>query len=47
MSERIEAREGKTKSFYEGKRQKPSQRYVSLDNADTVIEGAPSCPSFG
>src|SRR3974377_1964567 len=30
------------KTLYEGKRQKPSQVYVSLDNADTVIEGAPS-----
>src|SRR3974390_1282297 len=32
----------KAKTLYEGKRQKPSQVYVSLDNADTVIEGAPS-----
>ena len=31
----------KAKTLYEGKRQKPSQVYVSLDNADTVIEGAP------
>src|SRR3974377_825017 len=29
----------KAKTLYEGKRQKPSQVYVSLDNADTVIEG--------
>ena len=32
----------KAKTLYEGKRQKPSQVYVSLDNADTVIEGAPA-----
>src|SRR3974390_1686557 len=31
----------KAKTLYEGKRQKPSQVYVSLDNADTVIEGGP------
>src|SRR3974377_2381629 len=29
----------KAKTLYEGKRQKPSQVYVSLDNADTVIDG--------
>ena len=32
----------KAKTFYEGKRQKPSPLYVSLDNADTVIEGGPA-----
>src|SRR3974390_2456819 len=38
----------KAKTLYEGKRQKPSHVYVSLDNADTVIEGAPPLsPSFG
>src|SRR3974390_1364112 len=37
----------KAKTLYEGKRQKPSQVYVSLDNADTVIGGAPHFPSFG
>src|SRR3974377_1163406 len=31
----------KAKTLYEGKRQKPSQVNVSLDNADTVIEGGP------
>src|SRR3974390_1934042 len=31
----------KAKTLYEGKRQKPSQVYVSLDNADTVIDGDP------
>src|SRR3974390_2910045 len=36
----------KAKTLYEGKRQKPSQVYVSLDNADTVIEGAPPLSSF-
>src|SRR3974390_16738 len=34
----------KAKTLHEGKRQKPSQVYVSLDNADTVIEGGPSRP---
>src|SRR3974390_1598936 len=29
----------KAKTLHEGKRQKPSQVYVSLDNADTVIDG--------
>ena len=37
----------KSKNFYEGKRQKPSKPYVSLDNADTVIEGAPSFADSG
>ena len=32
----------KAKTLYEGKRQKPSQVYVSLDNADTVIDGWPT-----
>jgi hypothetical protein len=31
----------KTKTFHEGKTQNPSPVDVSLDNADTVIEGAP------
>src|SRR5208283_604816 len=31
----------KGKIFHEGKRQKPSLVVVSLDNADTVIEGGP------
>src|SRR3974390_200622 len=31
----------KAKTLHEGKRQKPSQVYVSLDNADTVIDGGP------
>jgi len=40
--------EEKTRTFYEGKRQNPSPLYVSLDNADTVIEGAPPLsPFFG
>ena len=33
---------GKTKPFYEGKKQNLRPLVVSLDNADTVIEGAPS-----
>src|SRR3974390_1841860 len=32
----------KAKTLYEGKRQKPSPLYVSLDNADTVIDGGPT-----
>ena len=39
MSKRREERKDKNKILYEGKRQKPSPLYVSLDNADTVIEG--------
>jgi len=30
-----------TKTFHEGKNQNPSLVHVSLDNADTVIEGCP------
>jgi hypothetical protein len=36
----------KTKSARKGK-PKPSKLYVSLDNADTVIEGGPLLPSSG
>ncbi len=35
----------KAKTLYEGKSRKPSPLYVSLDNADTVIEGGPHLPS--
>jgi hypothetical protein len=31
----------KTKTSHEGKNKKPSTVQVSLDNADTVIEGGP------
>ena len=33
-----------TKTFHEEESQNPSQVHVSLDNADTVIEGAPLFP---
>ena len=42
MSENKSKGNNKNKIFYEGKRQKPSPLHVSLDNADTVIEGGPS-----
>jgi hypothetical protein len=35
-----------TKTFYEEERQNPSRVHVSLDNADTVIEGAPHIAHF-
>jgi len=35
-----------TKTFHEEKSQNPSQVHVSLDNADTVIEGAPLIAPF-
>jgi hypothetical protein len=46
MSERTSQNNGnnKSKNPYEGTRQNLSLLYVSLDNADTVIEGAPSFP---
>jgi hypothetical protein len=37
----------KIKSFHEEKSQNPSRVEVSLDNADTVIEGGPLKPGFG
>ncbi len=40
MSER-QKQQPKQKLFHEGKNKKPSTGQVSLDNADTVIEGGP------
>ena len=36
----------KTKTFYEGKSQNLRTVHVSLDNADTVIEGGPAFRAF-
>ncbi len=38
---RMSKNKGNTKKLYEGKSQNPSMLYVSLDIADTVIEGGP------
>ena len=41
------ARQEPRQNLLRREKQKPSKLYVSLDNADTVIEGGPQLPSVG
>jgi hypothetical protein len=47
MSKEPKQRQGQKQKLPRRKRQNPSLLHVSLDNADTVIEGGPYIPDFG